>query len=474
MRGSLINYRKMKGMCFDVEYNGTIYINITIKDYIESNKRYKYKFEVEYNSNVCAIWCGDFLMGKFGSVLRGDLNNKYIDQDNVVHIHIKNTKGEEFEALYSGQHIEEVMKCNWYLSGGGYATSRNYNNKRTKLHHVDFSINKNTEIIKHLNNNPLDNRIENLVVSDFTENTRNKKTNNKFGLTGIMKNNNNIYTSRFTVNGYRITTKRRSDLEEAKLDNLISQRYLGYNHNEEMFYLLDNVSEERIEEVTDLLDKYIKNNEGKILKPQEYNHNIEKKDGYYILHKSGKEMLFDCDLEFIKNKRMWENRDYWTCEYICENELITNRFHRELMGLTPNNYSSYNIHIDHINHNHSDNRYSNLIITTDYGNQCNKKGKGYSIEKSKYRINCMSDYRFWDLIGGVKRPSFTKEQEAIDEVERRRNIVEKSRVKLHNKEELDELIEYCLDNGYILENGLADLDLGYLYYNKYIKLKRVV
>ena len=34
---------------------------------------------------------------------------------------------------------------------------------------------------------------------------------------------------------------------------------------------------------------------------------------------------------------------------------------------------------------------------------------------------------------------------------------------------LDEKIQYCLDNRYVLENGLADLDLGYLYWKGIIK-----
>ena len=53
-------------------------------------------------------------------------------------------------------------------------------------------------------------------------------------------------------------------LEEAKLDNLIAQQYLGYKHNEEQFYKLENLSKDRIKEVVEnkntlikLADKYL-------------------------------------------------------------------------------------------------------------------------------------------------------------------------------------------------------------------------
>ena len=79
-------------------------------------------------------------------------------------------------------------------------------------------------------------------------------TSNKFGLTGIKKNGKG-YCSKFTIEGHDINIKTKYDLEEAKIDNLIAQRYLGFKHNEDQFYKLEGLSEERIKEVTDNLDR---------------------------------------------------------------------------------------------------------------------------------------------------------------------------------------------------------------------------
>ena len=82
----------------------------------------------------------------------------------------------------------------------------------------------------------------------------------------------------------------------------------------------------------------------------------------------------------------------------------------------------------------------------------------------------MRNYKYWDLIGEISEPSFKTEKEAITEVEHRRKIVDDTRVKLNNTQELDELIQYCFDNGYVIqESKLADLDLGYLYWKGIFK-----
>ena len=72
--------------------------------------------------------------------------------------------------------------------------------------------------------------------------------------------------------GCRIYTKIRQDLEEAKIDNIIAQIYLGLKDNEDQFYRVKYLSTERIEEIMDLLDKKIENNRNKIKKEKERKH----------------------------------------------------------------------------------------------------------------------------------------------------------------------------------------------------------
>ena len=195
-----------------------------------------------------------------------------------------------------------------------------------------------------------------------------------------------------------------------------------------------------------------------------YNHEILNCGEYNKLILKNMEMLFDKDID-ITNKRINNSYDYWYCNFVENNVKIRNRFHREVMGLRPNDkYSPYKLHVDHLNHDKSDNRLDNLVITTSYGNLCNKLGNGYVNENKKFKVIYMSNYKFWDLIGGSKNKSFLTENEAIEEVGRRRSIIDNARVKLKSVKELDDLIVYCLENGYVLENGLADLDLGYLYW----------
>lgn len=386
--GKQINRKAMVGMNLTIEYYGKIYEGIEIVDYI--SEKYP-NFIVKYNNKETSIQCGHLLEGNFKNIVNHfqDTNNKEII-DGVLHIHIVNKKGEEFTALYSGEHMDEVMNSNWFYSYG-YPRTCTYNQskKRISLHQVDLGV-----CVSKINNNLMDCRIENL----------------------------------------------RKD---------------------------------------DLLDIKMKKADEKIHKEITYNHEIVDYGEYKKLIKNGKEMLFDCDEEFIRNKYAYENKGYWSCIFVENGIRIENKFHKELFELRSNEYKEHDLHTDHLNNNPSDNRISNLIITTRYSNLCNKKGRGYSQRKiGDYRITYMKKYKFWKLIGGILQPLFKTEQEAINEVNRRREIIDKYRVKLKSKEELEELIEYCLDNNILTTNNqgveIADLDLGYIMKNFGLKIEDII
>ena len=101
----------------------------------------------------------------------------------------------------------------------------------------------------------------------------------------------------------------------------------------------------------------------------------------------------------------------------------------------------------------------------------NKKGKGYQTVKngsnSRYRIYYANNWKYFNLyIGGLKNPTFSIEEEAIAEVKRRKEIVDKYRFRVKTKEELDEVIDFA-------EEHDLDIDSAYIVWKKLDSLENV-
>ena len=102
----------------------------------------------------------------------------------------------------------------------------------------------------------------------------------------------------------------------------------------------------------------------------------------------------------------------------------------------------------------------------------NKKGKGYNKYNTKsevkYRVFYAKNWNYFNLyIKGLKNPTFDTEEEAIAEVKRRKEIVNKYRFRIGwqgsveaNIKVLDEVIDFAeeheldLDSAYIVWKGL--------------------
>lgn len=111
-------------------------------------------------------------------------------------------------------------------------------------------------------------------------------------------------------------------------------------------------------------------------------------------------------------------------------------YHRVLLGLSEPKYSEW--FVDHINGDGTDNRVKNLVITDHCGNMCNKICKGYSrLKNGKYKVHYMREYPYEENIISRKWKVFNSEQEAIEEVKKRREYILKNRLSFKTKEELD-------------------------------------
>ena len=246
-----------------------------IKGYKENGKMTRPRFKVEYINfketeyeEVISksIDCNSLINGANIRGIIPSLNQWRKENDYWIGV---TAKGEEFKFSTNNKEIEYcILHSTWNVNNNGklYAMTGNLNNtgETWQLHQViaydgDVKIrqeNSNKSMcVDHLNGDSLDNRKENLKIKTIAHNNKNKKTKNELGLTGLEQIKNGKYRSHFRYNGKILNTAYRESLEEAKIDNLIAQRYLGYTHNSELFHLLDNIDEVRIKEVENLVEE---------------------------------------------------------------------------------------------------------------------------------------------------------------------------------------------------------------------------
>lgn len=400
------------------------------------------------------------------------------------------TKGEKFKFSTDNKELEyDILHSTWYI-GKSYVMTGSLNNtgKTWQLHQA-IAYNGDKKItqdysnrgmcVDHLNGDSLDNRKENLEIKTKQNNSKNKKTKNKLGHTGLKQNKNGKYYSQIAYNGRNIYTISRESLEEAKIDNLITQRYLGYTHNSELFHLLDNIEETRIKEVENLIEEKKKKigSQKDEEKQKEYAYDyIEKNNliGIRTFKKDGTEnpiCWIDKDFgeirggEYIINGCIWGDKKYFN---YAKNEK-NYKIHVYIMtkGISLEGYRGYKFHIDHVNHNPNDNYKDNLEIVTHYSNQNNKEGKGYNCNEktNKYQVNFGYKWKYFNLYikDIIKCPTVYTIEKAEKIVKRRKNIINKYRFRVKTLEELDEVIDFAkeheldLDSAYIVWRGLDSL-----------------
>lgn len=123
-------------------------------------------------------------------------NITYDASGNAI-IRIKNKLEETFDIIVDENKWHELSKYTWCKTTGGYVQA-NINNKLIKMHKYLVEAN----MVDHINNNKIDNRLCNLRVSNYSHNNQNKDHLNKeMKYKGVTK----------TQNGKRFEAKIRKD-----------------------------------------------------------------------------------------------------------------------------------------------------------------------------------------------------------------------------------------------------------------------
>ena len=468
-----------------------------VKGYKENDKKIHPIFKIEYvyfegteHKEVISktIECDSLInKAKVGGVIPS-LNQWRKENDYWIGV---TTNGEEFKFSIDNKELEyDILHSTWYI-GKSYVMTNKLNNrgKNWQLHQAIayYGDKKTTQncsnrgmCVDHLNGDSLDNRKENLEIKTKQNNSKNKKTKNKLEHTGLKQSENGKYYSQIMYNSKNIYTISRVSLEEAKIDNLIAQRYLGYTHNSELFYLLDNIDDARIKEVEDLIEKRKKkiDSQKDEEKQKEYGYNYIEKNNLIGIRTFKKDRTenpicwVDKDFgeiredKYIVNGNIYKNRKYFN--YATNGKNYTIHVYIMTEGISLEGYRGYKFHIDHVNHNPNDNYKDNLEIVTHYSNQNNKEGKGYSCNEktNKYQVKFGYNWKYFDLYikDTIKQPTVNTIEEAEEIVKRRKNIINKYRFRVKTLEELDEVINFAeeyeldLDSAYIVWRGLDTME----------------
>ena len=330
--------------------------------------------------------------------------------------------------------IKYIKQFTWRINSNGYLQNR----LGEKLHRVVMKITDPNIFVNHVGGNKYDCRKEKLSISDCKDNSKEKKINNRntSGITGLSKRRSK-WCGFLRINGININTKYKEKYE-ATIDLLIAQRHYGFRHNENKYYLLEDISEERIQEVIDNCERQLnKKINHKICSKNKFE--LSKDGTYYnVYDKNNKSFKID-----IKDKDLVENGIWYVAEDINHNKkyvhgnIIQNgvrktvKLHRYLFNLLDLKYKLW--FIDHLNGDGLDNRRNNMIITDAQGNRINKPIKGYSKRYNKFRIHIQ-------IFGNSIRKTVNTEEEAIDLVNNIRKEAMKNRIQFKTKEELDEYL----------------------------------
>ena len=348
------------------------------------------------------------------------------------------SKGYEFWFDGDKDTIEYIKSCSWRKLKDGYFI----NSKGERLHRIVMNVlNDNDIFINHLKGNRWDNRKSKLSISDPIDNSREKKLSikNKSGIVGLLKRgNHDKWVGNIMVNGIDVYTKYKIR-EEALIDLLIVQKEYGYRHNEDMYYMLKDIDNDRINEVLDNIKRQINN---------KHNHSIKTKNKFELSEDSTYYNVYDkknnCFKISLEDKTLIENGLWYVSKDSPYNQLSVKgnivkngirksvRLNRFIFGIQDSKYKVWNV--SHDNGDTLDFRRENICITDSSGICLNKPREKYIVANDgrlkKYRSSIIINKKTY-------RKSFYTPKEAIEWYDKIKEKALKNRLQFKSKEELD-------------------------------------
>lgn len=379
-----------------------------------------------------------------GQILNGNLQNVFsyfgfkgnairpyrLSEDKTYWIGVLKN-GTEF--YFNGENSKEIMKHNWYLSNG-YVVCHNSDEVSERLNRFVLGVTNIDTIVNHIGGNKMDNRCNMLSLSDCKDNMKERLPSkaSSTNITGLSFRGDKYHIS-CRVNNYAYSYTYKSK-EKALINLLIIQKHYGYRHNEKLYYMLDNIDSQYIDELIAKVDISIKK---KTTNPIICKNRFElSNDGtfYWLCDKNDKRCRVSIeDISLIKQGN-WKytlnnGKEYFLGDIVYDGKrrsIFLHRFIKELIDIKYKNWV-----IDHLDGDGLNNIRENLAITNAEGNGLNKKGKNVFITPSgSYRCNIVT-----------KKQKFSKYFKLYEDAVMYRDEVMKelmkNRLDFNSKQELD-------------------------------------
>ena len=326
--------------------------------------------------------------------------------------------------------IAYVKSKTWSMSNGNNSYIRN--GKHERLHRIIMGVTDPNIYVNHLGGNRWDNRKSSLSISDCVDNTKERnKTSNSSGIVGL-RGNGKKWFGNVNINN-RLMYSMTKEKKEALIDLLIMQREYGYRHNIDKYHLLENIPQERIDEILTLIKNQLEiHKTPQIIAKNKYE--LSECGTYYnVYDKKGSSFKISIeDKNKIENGIWYISGRYVYGAIIINNTKIRVSLHRYLHNLLDIKYK--NFFIDHLNGIGTDNRISNLQITNLKGNNQNQPGLGYVEVKGSYKA-------FITVNGKYKCKTFKTIKEAMYWRKEQKELAMDNRTTFKNKQEIDEYLK---------------------------------